>query len=148
MKLSKKSEYAVRALIEMALRFEVESGWYQISQIAEATQIPEKFLEQILLNLKHAGYLTSRRGIDGGYSLKKTPETILLDEVIHLLEGVPQLSPDQKNREDIASTVFYEIIEEAEQACQDVLRSKSLSDLVQTVKERKKTGSDCIEYQI
>ncbi|MGH7207974.1 MAG: RrF2 family transcriptional regulator [Nitrospiraceae bacterium] len=85
MKFSKKSEYALRALIEL-------TGQYgqpplQRHEIAKRQQIPIEFLEQILLTLKNAGLLGSRRGVTGGYSLIKPPQDVTLGQVIRILDG-------------------------------------------------------------
>ena len=88
MRLSKKGEYAVRALVEIGLESQSRpNSFIQISTVAERTNIPEKFLEQILLALRNGGVLKSKRGVEGGYSLAKTPADITLGEVIRLLDG-------------------------------------------------------------
>ena len=69
MRVSRKSEYALRALIAMARK----PRSYQIQELSDAENIPIKFLEQILLTLRHAGFLTSKRGVGGGYSLRVSP---------------------------------------------------------------------------
>src|SRR3989442_15465924 len=71
MKFSKKSEYALRALIELTAQY--GQPHLQRHEIAKRQQIPIEFLEQILLTLKNAGLLGSRRGVTGGYSLLKPP---------------------------------------------------------------------------
>jgi Rrf2 family transcriptional regulator, cysteine metabolism repressor len=92
MRLSKKGEYAVRAIIEICQQSEVnDNRLLQISAIAESTNIPEKFLEQILLSLKNGGILKSKRGVDGGYSLNKVTGQITVGEIVRLLDG--PLSP-------------------------------------------------------
>ena len=85
MRLSKKGEYALRAMIVLSLNY--EKGFVQIHKISEKEKIPEKFLEQILLELKKSGLLQSRRGIGGGYSLIKSPKEITLAEVIRIIDG-------------------------------------------------------------
>ena len=83
--MSRKCEYALRALIDLAVHY--EKGVRQINDICHAESIPEKFLEQILLKLKNAGFLNSRRGIRGGYCLKKAPQYITIGEVVRLIDG-------------------------------------------------------------
>jgi len=84
-KLSKKSEYALRALIELT---QVHgTGTLQRHEIAARQHIPVEFLEQILLALKRAGLLSSRRGMKGGYALIKSPDEITLGQVIRMLDG-------------------------------------------------------------
>lgn len=87
MRISKKSEYALRALIDIALRQTQGRDLSQIPEMAQRTQIPEKFLEQILLNLKNAGILKSKRGVDGGYGLARSADKIPLGEVVRLMDG-------------------------------------------------------------
>jgi Rrf2 family protein len=87
MRLSKKGEYAVRALVEIGFEAKLRpNSLIQISTVAKRTNIPEKFLEQILLALRNGGVLKSKRGVEGGYSLAKTPEEITLGEVVRLRE--------------------------------------------------------------
>src|SRR3989338_8518123 len=83
--LSKKSKYALRALLALARR--PSEGPVLISELAEQEGIPKKFLEQILLELKNNGILQSKKGKGGGYFLGKKPEAISLGEVIRILEG-------------------------------------------------------------
>lgn len=85
MKFSKKSEYALRALIELTANY--DRKLLQRHAIGRKQNIPVEFLEQILLALKNAGLLTSRRGVGGGYSLLKSPDTITLGQVIRILDG-------------------------------------------------------------
>lgn len=85
MKLSKKGEYALRAMIDLSLNYGKES--IQIHDISEREKIPQKFLEQILLELKKAGLLQSKRGSGGGYRLLKHPEEITLAHVIRVIDG-------------------------------------------------------------
>ncbi|MCC6140840.1 MAG: Rrf2 family transcriptional regulator [Nitrospira sp.] len=85
MKLSKKSEYGLRALIELTLAYEQTT--LQRHQIAKRQHIPIEFLEQILLALKRAGLLASRRGLKGGYTLIKPPGAITVGQVIRILDG-------------------------------------------------------------
>ncbi|PAW79108.1 MAG: hypothetical protein B9S32_03895 [Verrucomicrobia bacterium Tous-C9LFEB] len=88
MRLSKKGEYAIRALTEIGLEaLQPDPQLLQISLIAKRTKIPEKFLEQILLTLKNGGILKSKRGVEGGYSLNKNLDEITLGAVIRLLDG-------------------------------------------------------------
>jgi len=86
MKLSKRGEYGLKALIDLA------SGWpersaIQIKDIAQREQIPVKFLEQILLTLKNAGLLLSKVGSGGGYYLAKPPSEITLGQIVRVLDG-------------------------------------------------------------
>ena len=84
--ISQKAKYALRALIALA-RAHGQDGTQLISEIAEQQRIPKKFLEQILLDLKHHGIVMSRRGKAGGYMLLKSPDTITFGEVMRIIDG-------------------------------------------------------------
>ncbi|HZO87644.1 MAG TPA: Rrf2 family transcriptional regulator [Chthonomonadaceae bacterium] len=83
--LSNRGKYATRALLDLTLHY--EQGPIQIQDIAERQVIPVKFLEQILLALKRFGFVQSRKGPGGGYSLAKPPETITLGAVVRAMDG-------------------------------------------------------------
>lgn len=84
MKLSKRGDYALRAMVNLSLSYpEV----VPIAEIAEKEMIPLKFLEQILLLLRHLGFVRSRMGPKGGYHLAKPPGQITLGEVIRATDG-------------------------------------------------------------
>ncbi len=85
MRLSRKSEYALLALVDLAHCFRKERA--KIMQVSERNGIPKKYLEQIFLQLKGAGFVKSIRGANGGYELAKPPEDITLAEVIRLIDG-------------------------------------------------------------
>lgn len=85
MRISRKGEYALRAMIDLSLNY--GRGSVQIHQISQREKIPEKFLEQILLELKKSGLLQSKRGIGGGYRLIKDPREINLAQVIRIIDG-------------------------------------------------------------
>jgi len=84
LRVSAKADYAVRAAVELAVAGE---GAVKGERIAQAQDIPLKFLENILLELRHAGLVRSQRGADGGYWLARPPEEITLAEVIRSVEG-------------------------------------------------------------
>ena len=85
MKITKKGEYALRALVDLALNY--DKGMRQIQNIVRDEAIPVKFLEQILLTLKNAGLVQSKRGVGGGYFLGRAPDKISFAEVIRLIDG-------------------------------------------------------------
>jgi Rrf2 family protein len=85
MRVSAKVDYAVRAAVELAAA--AGEGPVKGERIAQAQGIPLKFLENILLDLKHAGLVQSQRGADGGYWLAQPAEEISLADVIRAVEG-------------------------------------------------------------
>ena len=89
--LSKKTKYAIKALVILGKN--MEQPPMQIARIAEEEHIPKKFLEQILLDLRNAGYLYSKKGAGGGYSLNKKPEDIYLVQILRLTDGPVAMLP-------------------------------------------------------
>ena len=85
MKLSRKCDYALRALVRMAMQ--QEPGYQNIAAIARQEDIPARYLEQIFLTLKNAGILSSKAGPGGGYRLCKAAGEIPLGRVIRLIDG-------------------------------------------------------------
>ncbi len=85
MKLSLRGEYALRALLVLGLRY--EEPVVRIQVISKEQNIPKRFLEQILNDLKSAGLVQSRRGVAGGYRLARPPEEMTLAEVVRHIEG-------------------------------------------------------------
>lgn len=87
MKLSKKGEYALRALIDLGIAAEVGRPLVQVSELAEKELIPIKFLEQIMQLLKEEGFVESRRGKFGGYRLAKPSAKITIGSVVRVIDG-------------------------------------------------------------
>src|ERR1051325_1398218 len=83
--LSSRGKYATRALLDLSLH--VDEGPIQIHDIAERQNIPLKYLEQILLQLKRAGFVVSRKGPGGGYALATSPAKITLGAVVRAMDG-------------------------------------------------------------
>lgn len=87
MRLTKRGEYALRALIDLGIAQEAGRDVVQIAEIAEHQHIPIKFLEAILVQLKEEGLLDSKRGKHGGYFLARPTDTIRIGNVIRKIEG-------------------------------------------------------------
>ena len=92
MRISKKCQYALRAVFELAVR---DTGQpVKIQQIAGAQNIPPRFLEVILNQLRHAGFVESRRGNEGGYMLAQVAEELTVGEVIRCIQGPIRVTAD------------------------------------------------------
>jgi Rrf2 family protein len=104
--LSKKTKYAIKALVILGKNKDLPP--MQISKIAEEERIPKKFLEQILLDLRNSGYLYSKKGAGGGYSLNKDPKEIFLVDILRITDGPIALVP-------CASHKFYHKCDECKQ---------------------------------
>jgi Rrf2 family protein len=127
--LSCKNEYALSALIELAAHY--RSGEpLQIRQISAQQNIPDRYLEQLLANLRRCGLVRSQRGARGGYILAREPWKITLLEVMTCLEGADSQPPEQTAVPKTAEgTVIREVWKEAHQAANTVLQQYSLQDL-------------------
>ncbi len=132
MRLSKKTEYAFRALM-FAARFP-EGTTFQIRDLAEKNRIPKKFLELILLELKNAGVLSSRRGVGGGYLLARRPGAIRSSEIVEVFEG--PLAPKDRRKgagnpeKEDSSPAVSRLVEEASAAAAGIFARSTLADLV------------------
>src|SRR5215216_4965483 len=132
--ISQKAKYALRALVALARAPREEPVF--ISDIAVNQAIPKKFLEQILLDLKHHGIVASRRGKFGGYQLLKDPKDITFGSVLRLIDGpiapLPCLSKMAYRRcedcRDEASCEIRHVFERVTLATRAVLDSTSLAD--------------------
>ncbi|UYN98535.1 MAG: Rrf2 family transcriptional regulator [Devosia sp.] len=131
--ISQKAKYALRALVSLARAGRGESR--MIGEISREQAIPKKFLEQILLELKRAGFVASRRGRMGGYILLKAPEEIMYGEVLRLIDGpiapLPCLSKIAYRRcddcQDEAACEIRHVFERVTLATRAVLDQTSLA---------------------
>ncbi|MFM7023754.1 MAG: RrF2 family transcriptional regulator [Flavobacteriales bacterium] len=116
--LTKKSKYAIKALVALARHYK-EEGPLRIAEIAENEKIPGKFLEAILLELRKHGILGSKKGVNGGYYLMKDPKEVMLSNVIRITDGPIALIP-------CVSINFYEKCEECKDEVTCGLREVAL----------------------
>jgi Rrf2 family protein len=130
MHVSAKADYAVRAAVELAA---AGAGPVKGDRIAEAQQIPLKFLENILSDLRHAGYVQSQRGAEGGYWLAEPAETITLADIIRVVDGplanVRGARPESVEYEGSASHLV-EVWIAVRVSLRGVLERVTLADLV------------------
>jgi len=150
MRLSKKSEYALRALMYTA-RFPKGTS-FQIRDLAEKNGIPKKFLELILLELKNAGILTSRRGVGGGYLLARRPDSIRSSEIVEVFEG-PMTARERRKgpgraEKEGSSPAVSRLVEEASAAAAAVFSRSTLADLVREEEEATQRRRSAVMYFI
>src|ERR1700677_2712969 len=156
MRLSKKGEYAVRALIEIG--FEASNrpnSLIQISTVAQRTNIPEKFLEQILLALRNGGVLKSKRGVEGGYSLARPATEITLGEVIRLLDGplapiacVSKSAYEPCSCPDEETCGLHIAMRQVRDAIAEILDNYYLSRVIQEVQKHRNTKKTEWQFEI
>lgn len=134
MRLSVRGEYALRAMLALGLH-EGDSV-VRIQAIADGQRIPKRFLEQILNDLKDAGVVVSRRGIQGGYRLARPPEKISLAEIIRHIDGplAPVSCVSEKFYEpctcpDESRCGIRSVMREVRDAVSDMLEGVTLAEL-------------------
>jgi len=127
--LSCKTEYALLALLELAIRYN-EGEPLQIRQIAAQQNIPDRYLEQLLATLRRSGLVRSQRGAKGGYLLAREPRKITLFDIVSCLDGLDaQASEQETARATLENAVIGDIWREVRQAVNLVLQQHTLQDL-------------------
>jgi len=146
MRITYKGDYALKTILDLALHY--GKGVLTIHNMAKRLDIPIKFLEQILLDLKRGGFVESRRGKVGGYFLIKPPSQIKIGEVIRFIDGsiepIACVDKDYSDCNDIYRCIFRRIWQEVTLATTKVVDSLTFEDLVNRIKVLK----DSIIYQI
>jgi Rrf2 family protein len=134
--LAKKTKYAIHALVRLAKEY--DKGPILINDISQREKIPKKFLEAILLDLKNAGFLNSKKGKGGGYYLIKHPDDVNLADVIRLFEGALALLPCVTHKfyerceecEDETTCGIRQVVHEVKEATVNALKANTLSDIL------------------
>jgi len=149
MQITYKGDYALKAILGLALNY--GKGVVKIHDLAENSDIPFKFLEQVLLDLKRGGFVDSKRGINGGYFLTREPSQITLGEVVRFIDGpiepVPcATNPHYKGCQDLHRCVFKGIWREINYAISNIVDNITFQDLVERFREE--DSRVAINYQI
>ncbi|HTT57946.1 MAG TPA: Rrf2 family transcriptional regulator [Opitutaceae bacterium] len=148
MKVSKKGEYALRALIDLGVAAEVGRPLIQVSELAESERIPSKFLEQIMQLLKEAGIVESRRGKYGGYRLARPAEKVTIGQVVRLIDGplapigcVSQTAYEKCSCPDETHCGLRMLMLDVRNAIASILDRYSLADVVEvTLRKMRRDG--------
>ena len=154
MKLSQRGEYAIQALLVLCMNHGPEV--IRIKDIAKQQNIPRRFLEQILNDLKSGGFVQSRRGVAGGYRLERAPEEISLSEIIRHIEGPIESSAssnigDKKRNlrsDEAAKYAINFVMQDVRSAIVGVLEAVTLSDLCRRVLETQRPIENSSDYII
>lgn len=134
--ISQKAKYALRALVALARQPPGDPTF--IGDIAESQKIPKKFLEQILLDLKHHGIVASKRGKAGGYGLLRPADTISFGEILRIVDGpiapLPCLSKIAYRRctdcKEEASCEIRRVFAQVAEATRGVLDRTTIADAI------------------
>ncbi len=138
MRITYKGDYALKTILDLALHY--GESPVAIHELAKRADIPVKFLEQILLDLKRGSFVESRRGKIGGYLLAKAPSEIRLGEVIRFIDGPiePIACVDKKYRgcSDIYKCAFRDIWTKVAESTSGIIDSVTFEDLAKKIKRQ------------
>jgi Rrf2 family protein len=147
MKLSKRGEYALRSLINLGIAAKVERSLVRVTELAKAEDLPVKFLEQVMQQLREAGFVESVRGKHGGYRLARSAGKITIGSVVRLIDGplapigcVSQTAYQPCNCPDEAHCGLRMLMLDVRNAIASILDRYTLADIVE-VTTRKMASS-------
>ena len=140
MRISKKCQYALRAVFELALRDTDQP--VKIQDIAGAQNIPPRFLEVILNQLRHGGFVESRRGRKGGYMLVQRAEELTVGEIVQCVQGPISLTADatgkpNKGESFYGDCAFEQLWENVNSAISQVCDNMTFAELIECEKAKK-----------
>lgn len=146
MRITYKGDYALKTILDLAIHY--GNGPVTIHELARRADIPAKFLEQILLDLKRGGFVESRRGKVGGYILAKPASDIKVGEVIRFIDGpiepIACIEKGYSGCNDAYRCAFRRIWQDVAKATSDIIDNVTFKDLVSRINLQKKT----VVYQI
>jgi Rrf2 family protein len=152
--ISKKTKYALKALIYLGRRF--DQGPVLIQELSRDENIPKKFLELILLNLKNNGVLQSKKGKGGGYYLGRPPKDVSIGNIIRILDGpIAPVSCVSETAYARCSECIDEmscgirlVMKDVRDAISNILDKTTLSDMLEREEGAKLKGKGIIHYSI
>lgn len=146
MRITYKGDYALKTILKLAENY--GNSPVTIHELAKKSDIPIKFLEQILLDLKKGGFVESRRGKIGGYLLSRSPSQIKLGDVIKFIDGqiepIACVNSNYRGCNDINKCVFRNIWKQVTQATFQIIDNVTFDDLVR----KNKDLTSALVYQI
>lgn len=153
MKLSVRGEYALRALLVLGLNYDRDV--VRIQTISDQQNIPKRFLEQILTDLKSLGVVESRRGVTGGYRLARPPEFVSLAAVIRHIEGplapvscVSERFYEKCSCPDESKCAIRSVMKEVREAIVKILENVTLAQMCERVKLLQGEHANPLDYVI
>lgn len=147
MKLSKRGEYALRSLINLGIAAKVGRSLVRVTELAKAEDLPIKFLEQVMQQLREAGFVESERGKHGGYRLAKPAARIHIGEIVRLIDGplapigcVSQTAYEPCNCPDEAHCGLRMLMLDVRNAIAAILDRYTLADVVEVTTRKMLTS--------
>ncbi len=149
MKITYKGDYALKALLELALSYDEQgSAVVPIVALAKRLDIPQKFLETILLNLNKGGFVTSKRGKEGGYTLANQPANITVGDIVRFVEGplepIACCADCYKGCKDMGSCALRGVWKKTAEAISAVVDHVTLEQLARDTRALRKAQDFCI----
>jgi Rrf2 family protein len=148
MKITYKSDYALKALVHMSVNYTGDADIFKINELSSRLDIPLKYLEAVFVQLKNGGFVKSKRGKDGGYFLASNPSHITLGSVIRFLEGPLEplacVQPGYKGCKDMETCVLRKVFCKVAKAESDIMDKTTLENMADEVIREKKS----IDYNI
>lgn len=139
MRITYKGDYALKAILELAINYDL--GVVTIHDLAKRLDIPVKFLEQVLLELKRGGFVESRRGKIGGYLLAKHPRKIKLGDVVRFIDGpmtpIACVEKGYSDCRDLYNCVFRKTWQDVTAASVKIIDKVNFENLANQVKSIK-----------
>lgn len=150
MKFSKKAEYGLRAMIDLGIAHSLDYEVVALSDLAEAENLPLKFLEQILLHLRREGFVKTQRGKAGGYYIAKDMKEIKMGELVRSLDGplapiscASQTAYERCSCPDEEHCGLRMLMIDVRNAVSNILDRYSLDNVVEvTLRKIRRTGAD------
>lgn len=153
MKLSKRGEYALRSLINLGIAAKVGRSLVRVTELAKAEEMPIKFLEQVMQQLREAGFVQSERGKHGGYRLAKPASQIHIGEIVRLIDGplapigcVSQTAYTPCNCPDEAHCGLRMLMLDVRNAIASILDRYTLADVVEVTTRKMATSGRPLPY--
>jgi Rrf2 family protein len=155
MKLSTRGEYALRALLVLGRDYQEDDSVVRIQEISSQQNIPKRFLEQILNDLKSARVVESKRGVAGGYRLSRPPEKITLAEIIRHIEGalapvscVSERYYEKCSCPDEARCAIRSVMKEARDAVVKVVERITLAEMCERARQLQEEPMSAMDFII
>jgi Rrf2 family protein len=153
MKLSKRGEYALRSMINLGIAAKVGRSLVRVTELAKAEDIPIKFLEQVMQQLREAGYVESVRGKHGGYRLAKAAGAIHIGAIVRLIDGplapigcVSQTAYEPCNCPDEAHCGLRMLMLDVRNAIAAILDRYTLADVVEVTTRKMATSGKPLPF--
>ena len=151
MRISYKGDYALKAILELSLQYNYGEA-VPIQRIAASGDMPEKFLEQILLSLKNGGFVKSKRGVKGGFFLARPPKDIIVGDVIRFIEGPTEpiscVEEGYRGCKYLRSCIFRGVWKEVGQAISMVIDKLNFEELASKHTKKSVDEKPAHEYSI